>query len=423
MKLEMICTGEEVLSGQIVDTNAAWFADLMMNHGIELQRRLTVGDRLDDLVQAFSERSLHADVILVNGGLGPTSDDLSAEAMAKALGEPLVENVGWRQHLEDWFRQRGRTMPASNLKQCLLPASATLVDNPSGSAPGFRVKLNRAWLFFTPGVPSEFKPMVEEQFLPFIRQEFQIETPTRLHKLLTFGYGESLLADKIRGLPVPAGITVGYRSSMPHNEIKLFARGNAAIDALPPFIAEVKAALADAVVAENRPSLAEEVHHLMLDGGKTLAIAESCTGGLLTSMLVEFPGSSGYLMQGLVTYANEAKIKILGVDAEILAQHGAVSTATATAMAVGARALLNSDLALATTGVAGPDGGSEAKPVGTVVLALASRDRVWTQTLLLSRRSRGLVRLMSSAAALDMLRRHLLGKEPVAEYPFIARVQ
>ena len=187
MLMEMISTGEEVLSGQITDTNAAWFADTMMNHGIELQQRSTVGDRMDDLVRIFTERSQHADVILVNGGLGPTSDDLSAEAIAKAAGVVLVEDSAWRLHLEDWFARRGRTMPQSNLKQCLVPSTAIIVDNPAGSAPGFRVKLNRAWLFFTPGVPFEFKQMVTEQFLPFVRDSFQLGSATRNRSLFSFG--------------------------------------------------------------------------------------------------------------------------------------------------------------------------------------------------------------------------------------------
>ena len=154
MLLEMISTGEEVLAGQIVDTNAAWFSDSMMNLGVELARRSTVGDRIDDLVALFLERSRHADLILVNGGLGPTSDDLSAEAAARAAGVALVEHDGWRRHLQDWFQRRGRQMPAINLKQCLIPATAELVDNPLGSAPGFRLQINRAWFFFTPGVPA-----------------------------------------------------------------------------------------------------------------------------------------------------------------------------------------------------------------------------------------------------------------------------
>src|SRR5690606_21088806 len=198
MQLEMICTGEEVLSGQIVDTNAAWFANTMMERGIELQLRTTVGDRMNDLVRVFTERSHHADAILVNGGLGPTSDDLSVEAIAKAVGVELIEHSEWREHLEDWFRRRNRPMPASHLKQCLLPAGAILVDNKNGSAPGFRIRFNRAWFFFTPGVPSEFKPMVLDHFVPFIESTFGSSDVTQLHKFQTFGHGESTLAEQLQ---------------------------------------------------------------------------------------------------------------------------------------------------------------------------------------------------------------------------------
>lgn len=419
MQLEMISTGEEVLSGQITDTNAAWFADTMMNHGIELQQRSTVGDRMDDLVRIFTERSHHADVILVNGGLGPTSDDLSAAAMAKAAGVPLVEDSAWRLHLEDWFARRGRVMPQSNLKQCLVPSTAIIVDNPAGSAPGFRVKLNRAWLFFTPGVPVEFKQMVTEQFLPFVRESFQPGTATRLHKFLTIGYGESLLADSINTLPVPAGITLGYRPSIPHVEIKVFARGANALAEMDGYLGKLRGVLAEAVVSERFASIAEETHTLLRDGGHTLALAESCTGGMLASMLIEYPGSSDYLQQGLITYANAAKQRLLGVPAETLEKHGAVSTETALAMVRGARAISDTDFALAVTGIAGPDGGSADKPVGMVVIALADRDTCWVQTVSLGQRSRTMVRSMSCAVALDMLRRRLLNRNPLVPYPFI----
>ena len=421
MRLEMICTGEEVLSGQILDTNAPWFSDTMMSHGLELQRRITIGDRMDDLVSTFLERSLVADVVLVNGGLGPTSDDLSAEALARALNEPLVEDGDWRAHLEEWFHIRGRQMPASNLKQCLLPASAILIDNPHGSAPGFRAKLNDCWFFFTPGPPSEFKPMVEEQFLPFLKQTFSLNTPTRLHKLLTLGHGESSLADTLSRLTVPAGISLGYRSSMPHVEIKLFARGEAAIAALDEVIVKVRQLLGQAIVAENKPTIAREVHDLMISGRHTLGLAESCTGGMLSSQLVDFAGSSAYLLQGLVTYSNSAKEKLLGVPGATLQEFGAVSMETAEAMARGALSSAGADYALAVTGVAGPDGGSEEKPVGMVCIALAAKDGVWIQSVQLSRRSRNLVRSMSCAIALDMLRRHLLDTAPIVNYPFVSR--
>jgi nicotinamide-nucleotide amidase len=419
MQLEMISTGEEVLSGQITDTNAAWFADTMMNLGIELQLRTTVGDRMDDLVRVFTERSHHADAILVNGGLGPTSDDLSAEAMAKAAGVPLVEDAAWRLHLEEWFARRGRTMPQSNLKQCLVPANAIVVANPIGSAPGFRVKLNRAWLFFTPGVPAEFKPMVTEQFIPFLRENFQLGTATRLHKFQTIGHGESMLADRIAALPVPAGITLGYRPSPPHVEIKVFARGDAAIAAMDTYLPPLRDILADAVVSERFPTLAEEVHTLLCERKHTLALAESCTGGMLASQLVEYPGSSAYLQLGLVTYSNTAKQELLGVPGSVLEAHGAVSTETALAMARGARARADTDFALAVTGIAGPDGGTPDKPVGMVVIALADRASCWVQTITLGQRSRTLVRTLSCAVALDMLRRRVLGREPLVPYPFI----
>lgn len=417
MLMEMISTGEEVLSGQIVDTNAAWFADSMMNLGIELQRRSTVGDRMDDLVAIFRERSQFADFILVNGGLGPTSDDLSAEAAARAAGVDLVMHESWRAHLEQWFRQRNRSMPVSNLKQCLLPRGAELIDNPIGSAPGFRLKLNRAWLFFTPGVPSEFKQMVTDHFIPFVqRQEGE---PTQLRKLLTFGHGESMLADRIAGLPVPAGITLGYRPSPPHVEIKVFARGTAAISAMPPYVDSLRALISDAVVSTRFPSLAEEVHHLLIERKHSLALAESCSGGMLSSQLVEFAGSSAYLQFSAVTYSNAAKKSLLGVSAATLEQHGAVSAETAIAMAKGARSKLDSDFALAITGIAGPEGGSVEKPVGTTAIALCDRQHVWVQVLQLSQRTRNLVRVMSCATALDMLRRHLLGGEPLVRYPFL----
>ncbi|MCL2916412.1 CinA family nicotinamide mononucleotide deamidase-related protein [Shewanella corallii] len=421
MKLEMICTGEEVLSGQIVDTNAAWFADTMMDEGIEVARRITVGDRLEDLVEVFRERSLHADVILVNGGLGPTTDDLSAQAMAEAKGEPLVENTEWRQRLEDWFSKHNRVMARSNLKQAMLPESAVMVDNPVGTACGFRVKLNRAWLFFTPGVPFELKHMIPEQFIPFIKQEFQLDTATKVKKLLTLGQGESMLQDKLSELELPEGVTLGYRSSMPYIEIKLFARGEAAIAALDALVGKIHSILGTGVVAEDKPSLAEELHHLLLAKGKTLSAAESCTGGMLTSQLVAFPGSSAYLMQGLVTYSNEAKVKILGVKPQTLDDFGAVSIETVEEMAAGARALLDSDYALSTSGIAGPDGGTDAKPVGTVAIALATRYGVYSQMIKLPRRSRELVRQLSSAVAYDMLRRELLGEAPIVDYDSIGR--
>ncbi|WP_119969272.1 CinA family nicotinamide mononucleotide deamidase-related protein [Shewanella japonica] len=421
MKLEMICTGEEVLSGQIIDTNAAWVANTLMELGIETNHRITVGDRLEDLRDAFIERSHHADVIIVNGGLGPTSDDMSAEAMALAKGESLIENEEWRDRLISWFSKNNRQMAKSNLKQALLPESAVMVDNPVGTACGFRVKLNKAWLFFTPGVPFELKHMIKEQFIPFIKSEFGISENTALKKLLTIGHGESSLADNLAGLTLPLGITLGYRSSMPHIEIKIFARGDKAINQLAEVTKAIKSILGIAIVAEDRPTLAAEIHHRLFQSGFSLSLAESCTGGMLTSQLIDFPGSSSYLHHGLVTYSNESKVKVLGVNPQILDDHGAVSIATVEAMARGAREILDSDFALSTSGIAGPDGGSEDKPVGTVAIALATKHVVYSQMVKIPNRSRQLVRSLSAAIAYDMLRRALLGEAVIVDYPSITR--
>lgn len=423
MKIEMICTGEEVLSGQIVDTNAAWAANALMDHGIEMQQRVTVGDRLDDLVQVFQERSQHADIILVNGGLGPTSDDLSSLAMANAKGEPLVECAEWRARLEEWFTRNGRQMPPSNLKQALLPESAIMVDNPVGTACGFRVRLNRAWLFFTPGVPFEFKRMVEEQFIPFVKQLSDTHVEVEVYKLLTIGSGESVLANQLEQLSLPDGLTLGYRSFMPYIEIKLFARGAEAIAQLPEVVAVIKQQLGECVVADNSDSLAKVVHQLLLEQASSLSVAESCTGGMIANNLVAFAGSSGYLHQGLVTYSNESKIKVLGVKSTTLDEHGAVSIATVTEMAQGVRGLLNSDYALATSGIAGPDGGTEQKPVGTVAIALATESGTYSQMLKFPGRSRELVRALSTAVAFDMLRRALLQQAVIVDYGYYHRVE
>jgi nicotinamide-nucleotide amidase len=422
MKLEMICTGEEVLSGQILDTNAAWFANVMMDMGIETQYRVTVGDRLEDLVAVFRERSQHADVILVNGGLGPTSDDMSAQAMAMAKGEPLVENAQWRQTLEQWFARHNREMPRSNLKQAMLPASAIMVDNPVGTACGFRVKLNNAWLFFTPGVPSELKHMVHEQFIPFIRSEYELDEQSSVEKLLTLGQGESAIGDILSEVLLPEGISFGYRSFMPYIEVKIFARGQKAMAQLGSITRQVKHALGAVVVAEGKTSLAAEIHARLFQSGFSLSVAESCTGGMIASQLTDFPGSSSYFQQGLVTYSNESKVKLLGVLPQTLDDHGAVSIATVEAMASGARNILDSDFALATSGIAGPDGGTEDKPVGTVAIALATKFGTYSQMVKLPRRSRELVRNLTAAIALDMLRRALLDEAVIVDYPSVQRL-
>ena len=426
MKLEMICTGEEVLAGQIVDTNAAWLGNQLMNNGFEMTRRTTVGDRLTDLVEVFQERSSFADIVLVNGGLGPTADDLSTQAIADAMGVELEENTKWRNKLELWAKERNIPLNPSNLKQALLPKGAIFVDNPVGTACGFRVKLNRSWFFFTPGVPHEYKKMVLDQFIPFVKSQVESQSKVEVTKLLSLGMGESDMAERLESLTWPIGLTLGYRSYMPYVELKLIARDVSQEDQCLA-ISQAINTLGDSIVAQNKETLAAEVHELLSQRESTLSVAESLTGGEICSQLVAFSGSSQYLKQGVVSYCNEAKIALLNVSEETIAAHSEVSLACVGEMAVGVACanseIAESDYAIATSGIAGPSGGTADNPVGTVVIAVKAKDQIFCQKISLSnKRTRNHIRNLTVAIAFDMLRRVILGLSPIADYSYIKRV-
>lgn len=284
INVEMLSTGDEVLHGQITDTNAAWLADIFFEQGLPLTRRNTVGDSLESLVDILRERSQHADVLIVNGGLGPTSDDLSALAAATAKGEELVLHAEWLVHMERFFSERGRVMVPSNRKQAEIPASAELVDNPVGTACGFAVQLNRCLMFFTPGVPSEFKVMVEKEILPRLRARFTLPEPPLCLRLTTFGRSESDLAQSLDHLQLPAGVSMGYRSSMPIIELKLTgpATEKAAMLALWP---EVQRVAGESLIFEGTEGLPAQIARELQTRQLSLTLSEQLTGGLLALQL------------------------------------------------------------------------------------------------------------------------------------------
>ncbi|CAM7399522.1 nicotinamide mononucleotide deamidase-related protein YfaY [Phytobacter sp. SCO41] len=284
LNVEMLSTGDEVLHGQIVDTNAAWLADFFFNQGLPLTRRNTVGDNLDDLVAILRERSQQADILIVNGGLGPTSDDLSALAAATAKGEALVLHEEWLTQMERFFSERGRVMAPSNRKQAEIPASAELVDNPVGTACGFAVQLNRCLMFFTPGVPSEFKVMVEHEILPRIRARFTLPEPPVCLRLTTFGRSESDLAQNLSHLTLPEGVVMGYRSSMPIIELKLTgpAEHREAMEALWP---EVKRVAGESLIFEGTVGLPALLAGRLRERQLSLTLSEQFTGGLVALQL------------------------------------------------------------------------------------------------------------------------------------------
>ncbi|HDS8991663.1 nicotinamide mononucleotide deamidase-related protein YfaY [Klebsiella pneumoniae] len=284
LNVEMLSTGDEVLHGQIVDTNAAWLADFFFNQGLPLTRRNTVGDDLDALVAILRERSKQADVLIVNGGLGPTSDDLSALAAATAKGEGLILHPEWLETMTRFFAERGRPMAESNRKQAEIPASAEMINNPVGTACGFAIQLNRCLMFFTPGVPSEFKVMVEQEILPRLRQRFTLPEPPVCLRLTTFGRSESELAQNLNPLTLPPGVVMGYRSSMPIIELKLTGPAEQR-DAMLALWPEVRKVAGDSLIFEGTEGLPAQIARCLQERQLSLTLSEQFTGGLLALQL------------------------------------------------------------------------------------------------------------------------------------------
>ncbi|HBR4019070.1 nicotinamide mononucleotide deamidase-related protein YfaY [Klebsiella pneumoniae] len=284
LNVEMLSTGDEVLHGQIIDTNAAWLADFFFNQGLPLTRRNTVGDDLDALVAILRERSEQADVLIVNGGLGPTSDDLSALAAATAKGEGLILHPEWLETMTRFFAERGRPMAESNRKQAEIPASAEMINNPAGTACGFAIQLNRCLMFFTPGVPSEFKVMVEQEILPRLRQRFTLPDPPVCLRMTTFGRSESELAQSLNPLTLPPGVVMGYRSSMPIIELKLTGPANQR-DAMLALWPEVRKVAGDSLIFEGTEGLPAQIARCLQERQLSLTLSEQFTSGLLALQL------------------------------------------------------------------------------------------------------------------------------------------
>lgn len=280
IRVEMLSTGDEVLHGQIVDTNAAWLAEVLFQNGLPMTSRQTVGDNLDELVDVLIQRSKVADVLIVNGGLGPTSDDLSAVAAAKAAGMGLVMQAEWLAKMEAFFAERGKKMADSNRKQAEIPEGAEMLDNPVGTACGFALPLNRCWIFFTPGVPSEYKVMVEQQILPRLKARFALPEPPVCLRMTTFGRGESDLASAIEPLPLPEGVVMGYRASMPIIELKL----NGPASMLPEmerFWQQVRDIAGESVIFEGTEGLPAQLTRRLQAKNLRLAVSEQFTAGLV----------------------------------------------------------------------------------------------------------------------------------------------
>jgi len=414
VKTAILSIGDELLLGEVVDTNSARIAARLADAGIATVRKLTVGDDEGAIAAALVELARGHDVVIATGGLGPTDDDVTARAAARATGRRLVLNEEAMGRLRDFFARLGREMHPANGRQCLLPAKAELVPNPVGTASGFHLLLDGCLLVFLPGVPAEMAVMLEETVVPLVLARRGEHPITRTMTLTVFGLSEAeigaRLADLDRSRP---GLALAYCVEYPLVLVKLRAAGEdeeALTALLEDGAALVRERLGGHVVAGGGETIDTAVARLFRETGRTLALAESCTGGLIAGRITAVPGSSGYFLLGAVTYSNDAKVRLLGVSEELLAEKGAVSAEVAKAMARGARRLAGSDLALAVTGIAGPDGGSPDKPVGTVFIALADRTGCSARGYHFSG-DRDRIRTITAVTAMDWLRRRLLAEE------------
>ena len=414
MRIELISTGNEVLHGEIPDTNSAWLSNRMTEEGYPISRVSTVGDHLGDLVQVFQERGQVSDIVLVNGGLGPTEDDLTSRAASDASGCELVLFDCWVERLKAKYQTRD--MPLSNLKQARLPKGAIILDNPHGTACGFRLKIGKADFFFSPGVPIEMKPMFQNEILPRIKQEHPNDLTQGIQRLFLFGLSESKIGEMAS--PLETGtVKIGFRASFPLIEVKV----QGPLSQIEEVSAKIGGIFKDFVFSRVSANAAGIIQDLLVKDGKTLAIAESCTGGLLSSLLVSNEGSSGFFLGSVVAYSNPIKMAVLGVKQKTLEEFGAVSDEVAREMALGTRVLSMADFAVAVTGIAGPDGGTPEKPVGTVSFCLSSHGGCFSQTLQFPLWGRDRIRHGASMVCLDMLRRYFLQLPMFPEYDYAKR--
>ena len=409
MRAAVLSTGDELTTGRIVDTNSSWLADKLFDIGVDVVAVLTVGDYPERLTWAWRQAMALADVVISTGGIGPTADDLTTETVGATLGVPLVLDDASADRIRRFFASRGVEMPQNNLKQALIPAGAVIVPNPLGTAPGYRVGHDGKHLVVLPGVPREMKPMVEDTVLPWLRS-LQGDQVSLAHVFQTFGISESGLDELVAGAVDPAEGRVSFRASFPEISLRVVARGAPAeaTATLERLAAQLRARLGPFAYGEGAVTMEEAVGRALRTRGLTLAVAESCTGGLIAHRVTNVPGSSEYFRGGVGAYGNQAKVDLLGVSPAILDRHGAVSEATAGEMAVGALRVLGADVAVSTTGIAGPGGGTPEKPVGLVCFGFAAGKEVTTSTHQLWG-TRDWVKLLASQIALDMVRRHALG--------------
>jgi nicotinamide-nucleotide amidase len=416
MIVEILSTGDEIRSGAVADTNAAHIAQTLGEEGIPVMRHGCVGDDKPVLTRIIEEISKRADIALVTGGLGPTMDDITSEAAADAAGVKLRPDRKALEMIETYFSSRNRDISPSNKKQALMPDGSIPLYNPVGTAPGFSFRINRCTFFFMPGVPYEMKMMLRDAVIPRIINLTGTTAVYSVKAMSTYGLPESEVNDRCREFaPAFPGLTLGLRAVFPEIHIKLYGCDENP-DSLRIKMEDAKQWITKRMgiylLSPNGDSMETVVGQLLIDSRQTLAVAESCTGGLIANRLTDVAGSSQYFLFSGVTYSNESKTRALGVSAEDIEKYGAVHEKIAEQMARGAKALSGADWAISTTGIAGPDGGTENKPVGTVCIGISGPkgDKGMRYYLPFGRRLQN--KKIFAVTAMDILRRALLQDSP-----------
>jgi nicotinamide-nucleotide amidase len=391
VNIELINTGSELLLGRVLNTHQQWLCRRLADLGYNVARQVAVPDTARDIQQAVRESLARADFVIVTGGLGPTSDDITRDLIAQLLGKKLIRDEKVFAHIKNYFAARKRPMPANNDVQAMVPEGAEVLGNPNGTAPGLAIQIapsvkfqienrkskieNPQWLVMLPGPPRELRPMFDDFVTPVLRREFPLEIPFVCRTLRTGGIGESAVQEKIApplAALVADGLEIGYCARAGQVDVRLSARCADAKKIVRAAEALVQKILAANIYGFDDEEIEQVVVRLLTEKKKTLTLAESCTGGLIANKITNVPGASAVFLGGVVSYSNSAKEKFLGVRAETLKRHGAVSEAVAREMAEGARKKFGADFAIAVTGIAGPTGGTKAKPVGTVFIGLVS---------------------------------------------------
>lgn len=417
--IEIITIGDELLCGRTQDTNANMIARELHATGFTVERITTIGDTLSAIRAALLSCLTETRFVIVTGGLGPTEDDLTAKAAAAAFNDTLVLHPEALKMLNSWLERRQRTINPSQQKQAMLPSTSTPIANPVGTACGFIVHFGERHYLFLPGVPAEARAMTEQFVVSYINKQSGRNHSIQSITLRVYGLWESIIQEKIGNtMDGHPDVALGFYPHFPEVILRLTTHGpdeivlKERLDKARDAIAE---RIGDYIYAEDDSTLPETVGRLLAERGNSVAVAESCTGGLLSHLITSVPGSSAWFERGLVVYSNLAKTQLAGVEESILTQHGAVSAQTAQALAEGARASAASTWGIGITGIAGPDGGTPEKPVGTVFLAIAGPEgcRTYHRRFIGNREQN---KLLSAYNALDLLRRTLLGLRIADQY-------